>query len=82
MLGTDVTMDMARAKELEPIRNKQLYEAAAKAEFPHTNVDAGKIICFIWILMNILVINCVNVDAGLINCFCWNFKNFIVVSCF
>ena len=41
MLGTDVTMDMARAKELEPIRNKQLYEAAAKAELPHTNVDAG-----------------------------------------
>ena len=41
MLGTDVTPEMARAIELEPIRNKQLYEADARSKLPHTNVDAG-----------------------------------------
>ena len=41
MLGTDITPEMARAKELEPIRNKQLYEADARSKLPHTNVDAG-----------------------------------------
>ena len=51
MLGTDVTLDMARAKELEPIRNKQLYEAAAKAQLPHTNVDAGSFE-FVLLLLN------------------------------
>ena len=43
MLGTDVTPEMARAKELEPIRNKQLYEADARSKLPLTNVDAGLI---------------------------------------
>ena len=41
MLGTDVTPEMARAQELEPIRNKQLYESDARSKLPHTNVDAG-----------------------------------------
>merc|ERR1712096_443877 len=40
MLGTDVTPEMARAQELEPIRNKQLYESDARSKLPHTNVDA------------------------------------------
>ena len=41
MIGATVTMDMERAKELEPIK-KQKYEADAKAALAHTNVDAGK----------------------------------------
>ena len=41
MIGATVTMDMERAKELEPIK-KQKYEANAKAALAHTNVDAGK----------------------------------------
>ena len=40
MIGTTVTMDMERAKELEPIK-KQKYEADAKAALAHTKVKAG-----------------------------------------
>ena len=42
MLGTDETMDMKLAKELKPIKNKQIYEADAKANLVSTNVDAGR----------------------------------------
>ena len=41
MIGATVTMDMERAKELEPIK-KQKYEADAKAALAHTKVKAGK----------------------------------------
>ena len=41
MIGTTVTLDMERAKELEPIK-KQKYEADAKAALAHTKVKAGK----------------------------------------
>ena len=44
MIGTTVTLDMERAKELEPIK-KQKYEADAKAALSHTNVDAGNYYC-------------------------------------
>ena len=40
-MGATVTMDMERAKELEPIK-KQKYEADAKAALAHTKVKAGK----------------------------------------
>ena len=42
MLGTDETMDMKLAKELKPIKNKQIYEADAKANLVSTHVDAGR----------------------------------------
>ena len=42
MLGTDETMDMKLAKDLKPIKNKQIYEADAKANLVSTHVDAGK----------------------------------------
>ena len=42
MLGTDETMDMKLAKELKPIKNKQIYEADAKANLVSTHVDSGR----------------------------------------
>ena len=39
MIGATVTMDMERAKELEPIKN-QKYQADAKAALAHTKVKA------------------------------------------
>ncbi len=41
MLGTEQTMDMTRAKELEPIRNKKIYEANAKDMLKKTHVGPG-----------------------------------------
>merc|ERR1712038_1691217 len=40
MLGTDETPEMTLAKELEPFRSKQAYEADAKASLVNTNVGA------------------------------------------
>ena len=42
MIGTGETMDMKLAKELKPIKNKQIYEADAKASLVSTHVDASK----------------------------------------
>merc|ERR1712119_220724 len=38
MLGTDVTPEMARAHEMEPIRNKQKYQEQAKKDLVKTHV--------------------------------------------
>merc|ERR1712096_574090 len=38
MLGTDVTPEMARAHEMEPIRNKQKYQKQAKKDLVKTHV--------------------------------------------
>merc|ERR1712096_252602 len=38
MLGTDVTSEMARAHEMEPIRNKQKYQEQAKKDLVKTHV--------------------------------------------
>merc|ERR1712096_271742 len=38
MLGTDVTPEMARAHEMEPIRNKQKYQEQAKNDLVKTHV--------------------------------------------
>ena len=42
MLGTDVTPEMARAHEMEPIRNKQKYQEQAKKDLVKTHVGPGK----------------------------------------
>ena len=42
MLGTDVTPEMARAHEMEPIRNKQKYQEQAKKGLVKTHVGPGK----------------------------------------
>ena len=42
MLGTDITPEMSRAKELKPITSKQLYENDAKANLVNTNIPAGR----------------------------------------
>ena len=41
MLGTDVTPEMARAHEMEPIRNKQKYQEQAKNDLVKTHVGPG-----------------------------------------
>ena len=41
MLGTDVTPEMARAHEMEPIRNKQKYQEQAKKDLVKTHVGPG-----------------------------------------
>ena len=41
MLGTDITPEMTKAKELLLIK-KQAYEGQAKKEQAKTNVNAGK----------------------------------------
>merc|ERR1712096_114998 len=38
MLGTDITPEMARAHEMEPIRNKQKYQEQAKKDLVKTHV--------------------------------------------
>ena len=43
MLGTDVTPEMARAHEMEPIRNKQKYQEQAKKDLVKTHVGPGKL---------------------------------------
>merc|ERR1712183_519589 len=40
MLGTDITPEMSRAKELKSITSKQLYENDAKANLVNTNIPA------------------------------------------
>merc|ERR1712119_98823 len=40
MLGTDVTPEMARAHEMEPIRNNQKYQEQAKKDLVKTHVGA------------------------------------------
>ena len=42
MLGTAVTPEMARAHEMEPIRNKQKYQEQAKKDLVKTHVGPGK----------------------------------------
>ena len=44
MLGTDVTPEMARAHEMEPIRNKQKYQEQAKKDLVKTHVGPGMLL--------------------------------------
>ena len=53
MLGTDVTPEMARAHEMEPIRNKQKYQEQAKKDLVKTHVGPGKLKCnsFVYLVL-------------------------------
>ena len=42
MLGTDVTPEMVRSKEMKPITSKQIYAQEAKKDLVNTHVGAGK----------------------------------------
>ena len=42
MLGTDVTPEMVRSKEMKPITSKQIYAQEAKKDLVKTHVGAGK----------------------------------------
>ena len=41
MLGTDITPEMVRSKELKPITSKQIYAQEAKKDLVKTHVGAG-----------------------------------------